>query len=194
VKLDKEEHQSDTDTVPPQRKPVVIAFGLAGILVCIVLMINWLGPPHISVDAEILKRLIKGQQVDWGFVDTQGRLHIHLKRIQSIEDRKQTLRTDQLYVPSSDWNPYELEKWVASGSITLRQDQQDEGEGNPWPGILFIVIILGAGAYYLWRQAQWNLQYGSPRQQIDELSQELKDGKITQDEYQEKLDAITPHL
>ena len=42
-----------------QRSPVLIALGLAGILFCVVLMINWIGSPIVSVNTEILEKVIE---------------------------------------------------------------------------------------------------------------------------------------
>ena len=192
MKLAKDGYKSDHFI--EKRRPIVVAIGLAGILFCLVLMINWLGPPQVSVNADMLQYLVNNHHVDWGFVDTQDRLHVHLKEIQSIEDRQQTVRTDRLYAEPTEWDDSELDRWAAADLILIKQRGQEDWEDNPWPGVLFIVCILGAGAYYLWRQAQWNIKYGSPRQQINALDKELKEGNITQEEYQEQLNSITPHL
>ena len=176
-----------------QRSPVLIALGLAGILFCVVLMINWIGSPIVSVNTEILEKVIQEQLVDWAYIDKNDHLHVHLKEIQTLGDRQQPVRTDRLLIKPENWDKDKLDQWVLSGNIEIKENIAEKEE-NSLGGILFILLIIGAGAYYLWRQAQWNLRYGSPRKQIDSLSNELKDGNISQEEYQKKLDDITPHL
>jgi uncharacterized membrane protein len=168
------------------------ALWLALGLVSMVLVLNLLGSPEVPVGIEHFRRLEKDGVIAAVKISPAG-WHVELKRPSRIENSGGEFITKQVVVrgqaePSggvvSGWEP----KGIAVEYIAEPVRQAG------WVGGVLVAGLLGLGLWHLWQQMQRHRREGSPRQHLEKLEQEFKEGKISQEEFQKRAELIMAEM
>ena len=163
------------------------ALGLAFFLLAVVLVLNQIEPAAVPVDKEQFKKVkdrdlilyleLYPEGADWQLKEAI--------RIRGQNDQDPTTR-----ITLSGPDSLEIKAW---------RDQQGEireGKASPWwKGFFFIAILIGVGLWHIWTQIQLDRKgKGSPRRRLRELEEELKQSKITEEEYRNRAEKLWAEL
>ena len=180
---------SKSENNPIFKSPAIFASLLGLFLWGIVLVLNWIGSSEVPVSVEQFRELQSERLLTHIEVTPLG-LHGKLaKRVRVLSEGRE-LVTEQVFLKVGEGEVSEnLESWNGSGVIIdYREEAQWSGE---WGGILLVVVLLGIGVWHLWSQIQMDRTgIGSPRRRLQQLEDDLKAGKIEEEEYKKSAEVI----
>ncbi len=170
------------------RFAVALAIGL----LVMVLALNFLGSPEVPVSPEYLRRLDKEDLVASVQI-APGGWHIALRRPTRVDNGGGELITQQLVVKGQGEPNAETSRgWRARGVRVEYIEEPPQQSG--WVGGLLVSALLGLGLWHLWHQMQRHRREGSPRQHLEQLEKDLKEGKISQEEFQRRAELIMAEM
>lgn len=179
----------------PQREgwkqsPAMFAGVLAVALWGIVLLLNWLGSEEIPIGEEQFQQLREQDLLARIQVGPDG-LHAFLMQPVQIESGGGRYLTEEIFLPrSAGMERTEIENWRSQGiEVSVVEVEQSGFQGVG--GVLLVVGLLGIGMWHLWSQVQIDRRgIGSPRRRLQKLDEELKAGKISDEEYRQSAEMI----
>ncbi|MCC7261535.1 MAG: hypothetical protein IT369_03330 [Candidatus Latescibacteria bacterium] len=170
------------------RFAVLLALGL----LAMVLLLNLLGSPEVPVMPEYLQRLEKEDLLEAVSISPGG-WHVLLRRPCRVDNGGGEMITRQIVVKGQGEPRAEVvSAWRQRG---VRVDYAAEPEPRSgWAGGLLVSGLLGLGLWHLWQQMQRHRREGSPRQHLEALEQDFKEGRISQEEFQQRADLIMAEM
>ena len=174
-----------------KQSPAVFAGVLAVALWGIVILLNWLGSAEIPIGEEQFQQLREQDFIDRIQVGSDG-IHAWLRQPVQIESGGGRYLTEEIFLPRNGGvERTEIENWRSRG---MEVSVVNAGRGDGFQGVggvLLVVGLLGIGLWHLWSQVQKDRRgIGSPRRRLQKLDEELKDGKITPEEYRQSAELI----
>ena len=167
---------------------VLLALGLLGTVV----ILNLLGSPEIPISNEQFLRLQKDRVIQTLKI-APGGWHIQLTRPCRIDNGGGEFITKQVLVGNQGEPTGEmLERWRSQGVVVERIADPPQKSG--WAGGVLVGGLLSLGLWHLWQQMQRHRREGSPRQHLEELERELKAGKINQEDFQRRAEALMAEM
>jgi hypothetical protein len=167
---------------------LLLALGLLGM----VLLLNLLGSSEVPVEVEQLQRLDKEGVIEAVRISPDN-WHVDLKRPCRIDRGGGEFITRQV-VCSGQGEPAR----VLLASLRRRGVPVDyiaePAQQAGWMGGVLVSGLLALGLWHLWQQMQRHRREGSPRQHLEALEQEFKAGKISQEEYQKRAEALMAEM
>lgn len=174
------------------RAQLTMALLLAGILLAVVLVVNWISPPETVVSVQQFQRLLHDGVVERIGICGDG-LRCRLERPVRLVDDGRSQVSQLVLVMGARPSGGDINGWKAAG-IAVGPEEQGESEDEQWLGLLLVLGLLGLGVGYLWLQAKNYRRVGSPRQRLLELEKEYQDEKIPLEEYQQRCEAIMAEM
>lgn len=161
-------------------------------LLSMVLLLNLLGTPEVPVGVEHLQRLGKDGVVGTVKISPGG-WHVELKRPCRIDNGGGEFITRQVVV-NGQGEPERamLVEWEKKGIVVEHVAEPVQQAG--WVGGVLVCGLLGMGLWHLWQQMQRHRRDGSPRQHLELLEKELKEGRITQEEFHKRAEMIMAEM
>lgn len=185
--MNSEEHRAGGEGIS-LKFALLLAVGLLGM----VLLLNLLGSPEVPVGVEQFKRLEKEGLVEAVQISPGG-WHVDLKRPCRIDNGGGEFITRQVVLNGQGEPPNSLlADWRRKGIAVNHIPEPAHQAG--WVGGVLVSGLLGLGLWHLWHQMQRHRREGSPRQHLEDLDKDLKAGKITQEEYQQRVEAIMAEM
>ncbi|MBM3280513.1 MAG: hypothetical protein FJY95_20910 [Candidatus Handelsmanbacteria bacterium] len=170
------------------RFAILLAVGL----VVLVMALNQVGSTEVPIGLEHLKRL-DAEDLVQSVEIAPGGWHVTLRRPSRIDNGSGELITRQVVVREQGEPGAEQARGWRSRGVRVERISEPEPE-NGWLGGVLVSGLLGLGVWHLWQQMQKHRREGSPRQHLERLEQEFKDGKITQEEYQLRAELIMAEM
>lgn len=172
----------------PLKFALMLALGLLGT----VLLLNLLGSPEVPVGIEQFQRLEKEGVVEAVRVSPGG-WHVELKRPCRIENGGGEFITKQVVINGQAEPAHAvLSAWRKKGIAVERIAEPVKQAG--WMGGVLVCGLLGLGLWHLWQQMQRHRREGSPRQHLEELEKDFKEGKITKEEFERRAELIMAEM
>lgn len=185
--MDKMEHPGEGEGMP-RKFALMLALGMLST----VLLLNLLGSPEVPVGIEHFQRLEKGGVVEVVKVSPGG-WHVELKRPCRIENGGGEFITRQVVIKGqAEPASAVLAAWHKVGISVEYIPEPTQQAG--WVGGVLVCGLLGLGLWHLWQQMQRHRREGSPRQHLEMLEKDLKDGKITEAEFQNRAEMIMAEM
>ncbi|MDP6702095.1 MAG: hypothetical protein QGH25_20755 [Candidatus Latescibacteria bacterium] len=167
---------------------VPFALGLTLFLFAVVLLLNLLGPVAVPISGEQFDRLREADLVESLIINPYG-AEWQLKQMVRVQGREGDQRTQRVAL-MEDVEDGHVAAWRASGGRV----RQEEGSSQ-WLGVLFVIMLLGVGGWYLWSQIQLDLKGpGSPRRRLQALEEDRKAGRISEEEFRRRAEQVWPEL
>ena len=166
---------------------VPFAFCLTLFLFAVVLLLNLLGPAAVPISGEQFDRLREAGLIESLILYSYGS-EWQLKRTVRVKGREGEQITQRVSVVEEGGG--RIDAWREGGGRVL----QEEGEGQ-WQGVLFIILLVGIGGWYLWSQIQLDRKGpGSPRRRLQALEDDHKAGRISDEEFKQRAEQVWPEL
>jgi len=179
------EEAEDTENRSPIKLALVLALALFGMVVAL----NLLGSPEIRISAEQFRQLKHEGAIEKITISPSG-WHCGLGRVRRIADSHGEFVTQQvLLADQPEPTAAQLSEWRAAG-IAIEYNLEPVAQSSGWGGMALISGLLGLGIWYLWQQVRRHRREGSPRQKLQELERELREGRLSQEEYAKKAEAL----
>lgn len=171
------------------RSPIKLALVLAVALFGMVLVLNLLGSPEVRISLEQFQRLTKEGAVEWIKITPAG-WYCGLDRVRRIANHHGEFTTRQVLVPGqAEPGAGLLSEWRSAG-IDLEYSRDPVAPDSGWGGMILVGGLLALGIWYLWQQVRKHRREGSPRQKLQELERDLQAGKVSQEEYAQRAEAL----
>ena len=173
-----------------KQSPGFFAGVLAVALWGIVLLLNWLGSAEIPIREDQFQQLREQDLLARIQVGPDG-IHAWLMQPVQIESGGGRYLTEEVFLPRNiGMERTEVENWRSQG-IEVSVVEAGGGGFQGVGGVLLVVGLLGVGIWHLWSQIQNDRRgIGSPRRRLQKLDEELKAGKISDEEYRQSAEAI----
>lgn len=174
------------------RSPVKFALVLAAALLGTVAILNLLGSSEVLVSVDQFQQLRQGGAVERVRVTPSG-WHADLRRPCRINSSSGEFLARQILVAGQGRpKPAQLDEWRTAGiAVDFGQDPLAQSSGwRGWSGGVLVSGLLGLGVWHLWNQVRRHRREGSPRQRLEELERDFKQGKLTQEEYTQRAEAL----
>ena len=161
-------------------------------LLAAVIVLNLLGSPEVPVALEQFQRLSREGAVAVVRI-APGGWHVELKRPSRIDNSGGEFITRQVGVAGQgEPDAPTMEGWRKAGLKVEHIEEPPQGAG--WVGGVLVSALLGLGLWHLWQQMQRHRREGSPRQHLEVLEKEFKEGKIGQEEFQRRAEALMAEM
>lgn len=170
------------------RFAVVLAAALLGL----VLLLNVLGSAEVPVPPEYVQRFEKEGMIEAVHL-APGGWHLRLKRPTRVDNGGGEIITREVVVKGQGEPQAEMvANWRLRGiAVEIVPDPEPR---SGWVGGLLLAALLGLGIWHLWQQMQKHRREGSPRQHLEALERDLKEGKITPEQFQVRADLIMAEM
>ena len=170
-----------------ERPPTYFALALASFLFAIVLLFNMLGPMAVPVTKEQFDQIKEADLIECLIEKPRG-FAWQLKRTVRVQGPNGATQAKRIELAEPE--PAMAEDWRQKGG-TVRQERGDSW----WGGAIFIALLLGVGGWHIWSQIRLDLKGGGgPRRRLRDLETALKQGKITQAEFQQRAERLWAEL
>ena len=173
---------------PTSHRRLVVALSAAAL--ALLALLNWLGSSAVPVTSEQFGKLMEANLVR-GITVRPGRIEARLgQRVRvRAEGRDEVTESVQLETEETP-TPAEIAGWTAAGLAVEQVDEADQ-RWRDRGGVALLLLLLGAGVWHLWVQIrQDRTGGGSPRRRLRDLEAELAAGTISQEEFQQRAQAI----
>jgi len=167
---------------------VPFALGLTLFLFAVVLLLNLLGPVAVPISGEQFDRLREADLVESLILSPYG-AEWQLQRMVRVQGREGDQRTQRVALMEGA-EEARIAAWREGGGKV----RQEEGSSQ-WLGVLFVIMLVGVGGWYLWSQIQLDLKGpGSPRRRLQALEDDRKAGRINEEEFRRRAEQVWPEL
>ena len=171
-----------------RNESLYFAFALAIFLFAIVLSLNLIEPTAIPVSEDQYSKIRDTHLIDALVICPTG-TYWQLKQSVRIE-REGGEELAKRIVLVDDLQSVAIKTWRDRGGVEIEGQ-----ETSPYWAPVFISILLGIGLWHGWSQIQQDFKgEGSPRRRLQELDNDLKAGRITEDEFKDRAERIWPEL
>ncbi len=171
----------------PSTQPTYFALALASFLLAIVLLFNMLSPMAVPVTREQFDRIRQADLIEYLIMQPRGFTWQLTKsiRVQGTNGEAVAKR-----IALAEPDPAVAEDWRQKGGA-VRQEQATSW----WAGAVFIALLLSLGVWHIWSQIRLDRKgEGGPRRRLRNLETALKQGKITQAEFQQRAERLWAEL
>ena len=173
------------------------AHALAGVLASaiavVVIVLNLAGSDEASIRLEQFERLVDEDLVE-GITVSGEVLHVRLRRAIRLAELQSGSATNRVGVRlSSAPGASRFDAWRQRG---IEVGQSEATAGEPQRQIVFaavVGILLAAGTWYLVARARAD-RHNGPRQRLQDAEAEFRAGRLSSEEYRERVDAISLEL
>ena len=166
---------------------------LASAIAVVVIALNLAGSDEASIQLEQFERLVDEDHVE-GIAVSGEILHVRLRRAVRLAELQSGSVTDRVSVRlSTAPGASRLNAWHQRG---IEVGQCEATASEPSREIVFaavIGILLAAGTWYLVARARADRRNG-PRQRLQDAEAEFRAGRLSSEEYRERVDAISLEL
>ena len=166
---------------------------LAGAIAVVVIALNLAGSDEASIRLEQFERLVDEDLVE-GIAVSGEILHVRLRRAVRLAELQSGSVTDRVSVRlSTAPGASRFKAWHQRG---IEVEQCESTASGPSREIVFaavIGILLAAGTWYLVARAKADRRNG-PRQRLQDAEVEFRAGRLSSEEYRERVDAISLEL
>lgn len=184
----------DKGKEPEEGEGISLKFALLlslGLLATVVVL-NMLGSPEVPVSVEQFQKLSKDGVIE-GVKIAPGGWHAQLKRPCRIDNGGGEFITRQVVVNGQgEPGRSEVNAWKDAGMAVEHISEPPQQAG--WMGGALVGGLLGLGLWHLWRQMQRHRREGSPRQHLENLEKEFKEGRISQEEFQRRAEILMAEM
>ena len=182
------------DEVADQSERLSLRFAVflaAGLLVTVVAL-NLLGTPEIPISEDQLQRLQKDKAIERLKI-APGGWHIQFSRPCRIENGGGEFISKQAVLSGAgEPDAAHVAAWRAQGIALEWVDDPPERAG--WAGGVLVAGLLGLGIWHLVQQMQRHRREGSPRQHLDALEKEYKEGRMSQADFQRRAEELMAQM
>ncbi|MEE2658033.1 MAG: hypothetical protein VX733_05965 [Candidatus Latescibacterota bacterium] len=166
--------------------PTKLALALGGGLLALVALLSALAPHEMPVSEEQFTDLIEAGDIT--IIEVEGPLLFATSAGGGGSENRPVL-VDRRRPPSAE----EISRWKVSGIlVSERRATGSDLRDTTW--LLTIVALLLFGVWQLISQARRHRQDGSPREHIERAESELRDGKISREEFEKRVSAYSVEL
>lgn len=170
------------------RFALLLALGL----LATVIVLNLLGSPEVPTTAEQFQRLMKERAVATVKI-APGGWHAELKRPSRIDNGGGEFITRQVVVPGQgEPDASTMAEWRKAG-LQVEYIAEPAPQAG-WVGGLLVSGLLGLGLWHLWQQMQRHRREGSPRQHLETLEKEFKAGRVSQEDFDRRAEALMAEM
>ena len=199
-----EKGPSRPDAETPAIEPVRLALILASGLMAVLVLINALGGDATPVDEDRFLELSQAGVVESIFLEGPASLTAELRSAVNLRDAGDPRAPEyvenqgggiasSVYVEfSQPISAAQLGMWRQLGIFIREGEPGTSGKSGFWAAIVF--GMLGLGIWHLVAQARNNLRFGSPRQLLQEVETQFRDGLISREERDRKVEEISARL
>ena len=169
------------------RSALYMACGLSAFLLMVVVLLNLIDSAPTRVSDEQFIKISEADLIESLVIEPDG-FYWQLRRLVRIGGRRGEDLADRIVLLQAD--SLAVEQWRRAGK-PIR-----EGQGN-WRywGPLVVASLLAVGLWHGWAQIRLDARgEGAPRRRLQVLDRELKEGKITEEEFRERAERIWPEL
>lgn len=172
----------------PLRFALLLALGL----LATVILLNLLGSSEVPIGLEQFQRLGKEGAVSVVKI-APGGWHADLKRPSRIDNGGGEFVTRQVVLAGQgEPDAATLGEWRRTGVKVEHIAEPPPPAG--WVGGVLVSALLGLGLWHLWQQMQRHRREGSPRQHLEELEKEFKEGRLTQEEFERRAEGLMAEM
>ena len=190
----------ETQTIGPVRLALMLASGLMAVLV----LINALGREATPVDEDRFLELAQAGVVDSIVIQGPGSLTAELRSSvnlrdagdprapQYVEDQGGMASSTVFVEFSQPISAAQREVWRKLGISVRKGEPGTRRKSGLWAAVVF--GMLGLGIWHLVVQARNNIRFGSPRQMLQEVESQFREGLISREERDCKVEEISARL
>ena len=191
---------AETPAIGPVRLALILASGLMAVLV----LINALGGDATPVDEDRFLELSQAGVVESIIIEGPASLTAKLRSTVNLRDAGDPRAPEyvenqgggtagSVFVEfSQPISAAQLGMWRQLGIYVIEGEPGTNGRSGLWAAIVF--GMLGLGIWHLVAQARNNLRFGSPRQLLQEVDAQFRDGLISREERDRKVEEISARL
>ncbi len=170
------------------RFALLLALGL----LATVIALNLLGSPEVPASAEQFQRLRKEGAVATVKI-APGGWHAELKRPSRIDNGGGEFITRQVVVAGQgEPDAATMSEWRRAGVLVEHIEEPAPQAG--WVGGILVCGLLGLGLWHLWQQMQRHRREGSPRQHLETLEKEFKEGRVSKEDFDRRAEALMAEM
>ena len=190
----------ETPSIGPVRLALILASGLMAVLV----LINALGGDGTPVDEDRFLELAQAGVVESIVIEGPVSLTAELygavnlrdagdpRAPEYVENQGGRAASTVLVEFSQPISAAQREVWRNLGIYVREGERGTNRRSGLWAAIVF--GMLGLGIWHLVAQARNNLRFGSPRQLLQEVESQFREGLISREERDRKVEEISARL